>query len=345
MRIDVRPASLTKERPLLITFLRDHLTPLSDEPRFDWLYRKNPAGAALVWIAREGNSGRPVGVAAAFPRWIHVGGKRMLCRVLGDFCIHPAHRSLGPALQLQRACWEAGQPGQIPLCYDFPSHSMMAVYKRMGVWTVGQVVRWVKPLRVDRKVARLIGEGPLAKGVSAVGNTLLTLKSGQRRARGCELSIYQDPFGEEFTELDRRLAGRYPLCLSRTADYLNWRYRNNPLLQYQVFTARRSGRLQAFAVVGVEGQDAMLVDVFGDVQTSDVDELLAGVIELGRQAKVQAIHAPALAGTDLALALQRSGFYTREGTPMVVGTQMGSRLAQVVAKPANWWLTQGDRDV
>jgi hypothetical protein len=49
MRINVRPANLAEERALLITFLRNHLTPLSNEPRFDWLYRKNPAGAALVW--------------------------------------------------------------------------------------------------------------------------------------------------------------------------------------------------------------------------------------------------------------------------------------------------------
>ena len=47
-----------------------------------------------------------IGVAAAFPRRFYFRGEAVRGYVLGDFCIDPAHRSLGLALALQRACLE-----------------------------------------------------------------------------------------------------------------------------------------------------------------------------------------------------------------------------------------------
>jgi hypothetical protein len=345
MPIAIRSADLAQDRLLLIELLRQHLTPLSDQRRFDWLYCRGPAGPAQAWLAWDEKEGKLVGAGAAFPRQVRIGSETLLCQVLGDFCIAPAYRSLGPSLQLQRACLSAALSGEIPFCYDFPSRSMMAIYKRLGVTALGQVVRFVKPLKVNRKVEDLVGKGTLAKGVSAIGNRLLTLKDWRHRTKYCEISLHSGPFGEEFTELDSQLAPRYPLCLSRTAHYLNWRYHTNPLLQCQVLAARRAGELLAFATLAVEQQDALLVDVFADSSAPEVHELLAGVVELGRQAHVQAINAPALKGSVLASVLERAGFFAREGTPMIVCTKTDSRFAGFAANPANWWVTHGDRDV
>jgi hypothetical protein len=103
--------------------------------------------------------------------------------------------------------------------------------------------------------------------------------------------------------------------------------------------------MQAFAVLGIEGQDAILVDVLGDLETPELGEFLAGVIGLLRKTQVQTIQAPALEGSALGSQLLRAGFYARERKPMVACAQEGSRPAQLVANPANWWLTHGDRDV
>src|ERR1051325_7684213 len=67
---------------------------------FNWLYRQNPAGEALAWVAVDSSTHRIAGAAAAFPRTVFFSGRKARGHVLGDFCIHRTHRSLGSALAL-----------------------------------------------------------------------------------------------------------------------------------------------------------------------------------------------------------------------------------------------------
>ena len=77
--IALRPADLTADRHLIIDFLRKNLTSLSNEARFDWLYRRNPAGQARAWLAWEDREPTLVGLAAAFPREFCVNGATLSC--------------------------------------------------------------------------------------------------------------------------------------------------------------------------------------------------------------------------------------------------------------------------
>jgi len=45
---------------------------------------------------------------------------------------------------------------------------------------------------------------------------------------------------------------RYPISIERSAEYLNWRYAQNPLIQYRMFTARNAERLGAVAILRIE---------------------------------------------------------------------------------------------
>jgi hypothetical protein len=80
----------------------------------------------------------------------------------GDFCIHEDYRILGPALQLQRACLADIDPETIAFSYDFPSARMLAVYKRLHIDPLGNICRFAKPRRIDRKIEELVKGSPLA---------------------------------------------------------------------------------------------------------------------------------------------------------------------------------------
>ena len=67
--------------------------------------RNGPHGEARAWLAIDGDQETVIGVAAAFPRRFYA--KRQTkslpgCWVIFVFTLQ--YRSLGPALQLQRAC-------------------------------------------------------------------------------------------------------------------------------------------------------------------------------------------------------------------------------------------------
>src|SRR5262249_14595697 len=104
MPVRIRQAALNSDEAELTDLLRRHLAPTADERRFGWLYRDSPHGEARSWLACDAQ-GNAVGAATAFPRRVHVDGREKRNWVLGDFCLDEEFRSLGPALQLQRACF------------------------------------------------------------------------------------------------------------------------------------------------------------------------------------------------------------------------------------------------
>ena len=138
MAIYVRQASLIDDERILTGLAQRYLNEDADERRFRWLYRENPFGPARAWIAYEKDN-EAVGMAAVFPRRMYCDGVAVSGCVLGDLCIATKFRSLGPALQLQRACLACARSGEFALAYDFPSTTMLGVYRHLGVGAGGKV--------------------------------------------------------------------------------------------------------------------------------------------------------------------------------------------------------------
>lgn len=345
MSIVVRQACLDADRHTIVELLRRHLTPLSNDSRFEWLYLNNPHGRANAWITMQTDQNKPIGMAAAFPRRVLIHGHQVLGWILGDFCISDEHRSLGPALQLQRACLEAVDSGMIAFCYDFPSSSMMAVYRRLRVPETGTMVRLAKPLRVDRKVGESVKIPWINRSVSVVGNLLLQLIDGlSSLPHDLKFSLQQLPCGNEFTSLATQVADQYGIHIERSAAYLNWRFLSNPLSRHEMLTARSQGRLVGYVVFTQTGEDGTLIDLFGQTHPKIMGGLIKALLRLLRERRVVTVSAPLYSAHPLMSTLLELGFKKRESTPVVI--YRGSHLRN----PANgtngtiWSLTSGDRD-
>src|SRR5271165_6812164 len=113
----VREADLIDDRPVLTALATRYLSPEADDKRFRLLYRESPFGSARAWIACDKHD-EAIGMAALFPRHMYCDGMVIPGCVLGDFCVSPEHRSLGPALKLQRACLQSAQSRDLKLAYD-----------------------------------------------------------------------------------------------------------------------------------------------------------------------------------------------------------------------------------
>src|SRR5260370_15911816 len=146
MPTSVHEIEISSGKIALSEFLSKYLSRGADEQRYTWMYMDNPEGPARAWIATPSHSREMIGVAAAFPRRMLHSGKEVRGWVLGDFSIHPDHRTLGPALALQRACLEGLSTGEESFCLDFPSDAMLAVYKRLRIDAQAEMIRLAKPL-------------------------------------------------------------------------------------------------------------------------------------------------------------------------------------------------------
>lgn len=345
MSVTVRSADLKTDRELLIDTLTRYLNPLYDARKFDWLYHENPHGEARAWIATDTSHHAVVGVAAAFPRRMYIDGHEEGGWVLGDFCINEQYRSLGPALQLQRACFEAVDTGLLPFCFDFPSARMVAVYKRLHIDAREDMLRLAKPLRVDRKLMEIVHNHALACSLSAVGNLMLTLRdSSPTPTSAAAISLHHDKCGEEFSKLDREMSSRRWVAIQRSADYLNWRYLAHPLYTCEILTARHHGALVAYAIFEQTAEDATLVDLFGIENPTVIRSLVETMVVILRKRGVITLSASILASHPWVTLLQQMGFKTRETCPIIVYGSPYFHAKYNAAKGLSWFFMSGDRD-
>lgn len=344
MAVTVRAVDLDTEHEELLAVLERNLTDLPHARRFKWIYRDNPLGPAWSWFACDA-SGEVVGVASVFRRAMWLGRRVTVCGQVGDFAIDASHRSLGPAVMLQRATFEPVDRGSLTLCYDCPPHDRgMSTFRRIGMSTSASLARHAKLLRANRKIEGRLGEGPMARALTPVGNALLWLRDGDvPRPNGLEIARLAGRFGAELSELDQRVHARDAIRGRRSAEDLNWRYRDDPLHDYIALAARRRGELIGLVILSVSGRDATLVDLFGEFRPGDTLGLLDAAADEARSAGAETLHATVSDGSHLVAELGRAGFSRREAGPHVVAyTAPGSEDRAQLDRPLIWDLTHHD---
>ena len=344
MTIAIRVVDLKRDGDELTRFLFENLTSQSDASRFDWLYLQNPHGQARAWMAVD-TLGRTIGVASAFPRLLWVAGKPERAWVLGDFCFSREYRSLGPALQLQRVSLASLTGDTSGICYDFPSQSMMAIYRRLRVPVLGTQVRYVKLLRVDEKVQHFIPQNYFARGLTWVGNCALRYQHlPQSTPHDITFSQHEDAFGSEFNEINGHAAGVHTVQVLRTADYLNWRYKRHPMKRYCAVVARRQSEVLGYGIAEIDASHAILADLCAKEEPEVVPGIVGHLERVLREMKVCSISAPLLKDCHLIPYLRRFGFYPRETAPVVFYADSNGQTSPFIRDVKNWLLVHGDRE-
>lgn len=337
----IRTADLERDRAELIPFFRENLLLKYDAERFDWLYVQNPIGRARAWLAMD-EEHRIIGTSAAFPRCVSVAGSVRRAWVLGDFCIAKQYRSLGLAIRLQRETLQGLTADPTDLWYDFPSRVMMSVYMRLGIRQLGKQIRFVKLLRADDKVQKLTKSKTVAMAISHFANIALDFQRSPVSSGDIEFSLLQGPFGKEFDSIHND-TDPHTVVGSRSADYLNWRYCNNPLRRYLVVVARKQGEILGYAVVENDSLHPIVADIRCTNSKKLVIGLLAYIEKVLRKQNAYSISLCVLENCHLIPYLSQAGLVAREDAP-VFGDSNPTKDISGSHDSRAWMLFYGDRD-
>lgn len=343
MPLQIRSADLTRDSAQIIGLFQRYLAPASNRRRFEWLYLEGPHGPARAWLAYDQESACFVGMAAAFPRNMTFDGKTKSGWVLGDFCMHERFRTLGPALQLQRACLEIANDQPSSFCYDFPSPSMMAIYKRLGIAPSGTLTRWASPLRAEARIEKLVRWKVLAHALGIPAAALLARRGWKGDKRAARLELHVGSCTDEFNVLNERVRKQTGVFTDRTAAYLNWRYLANPSAKYEILTARRAGMLVGYAVFSLSNEQGHVTDLCSIEEPALIAMLLAGTIEQLRIRNAQTVSMNAGNAHPWGAVFERVGFRKREVAPVVTYAPPNHSLTES-GRPLTWHLMQGERD-
>jgi hypothetical protein len=339
-------ADLVEDRGrILDVWMRNR--PHFSEQRYDWIYGDRSRESAM-WLLRAAD-GATAGASALIHRQIREGGALYPFGQAVDLVVDAAHRTVGPALALQRAvtgsCASLGLSG----IYAFPNARSEAVMLRSGYTSLGAIDRFTKPLRSAYKIDEVLPTPLLARTASFLVDAALRMvpTDWAHRRRAGSQGATVDAFGEAFDQLWSASCLPDGLRLGeRDARYLTWRFRGFPQKDYRIFVVRsEEGPILGYAVWYVSKGIANIADLFALDQGAMSDFLTVFVPHVRRE-PVHALSFAFLGPAWLGSILASFGFFHRhEDAKIIVFVPPGGEHTDRFTSRNGWYLTEADRDV
>jgi len=155
-------------------------------------------------------------------------------------------------------------------------------------------------------------------------------------------------FDRDFEEFIERESQEYYAIVDRTPKFLSWKYLRNPMVEYQIFLARREGRISGYIVLRrphlAELKIGIISDIFTVREDSEVVDALVSraityfatdvnVIEIWTSRKF------------IKKTLHSLGFLTiKKITPNFLCADPALK-ASIIENRAEWYLTYADHDL
>lgn len=335
----------TRDRGEILTLWRRNL-PEATAARYAWLYESGPATS---WLATT-PAGSAVGATGLMGRRMKLYDR--VCEVgqAIDLNVDHEHRTIGPALKLQRALTGSLAARRIPLVYAMPVPQADAVMRRIGYKLLGTIDRWTKPLRSEYKLKNYLKFAWPTIGAAFVVDQALKLRSAERfhrRPDGCRTEVTQT-FDRRFDDLWDVASRQFAIIGERSVAYLNWRYHACPEVQHRAFCVSDAAHpLLGYVVYHRDEQGFASVSDLLFSDESALDLLLAEFIHHARAERLNAIHFVYFGSRAVTDRLQRFGFFQRQSDRRlhVYLTQGSDDSDQAgILNRENWFLTRADAD-
>jgi hypothetical protein len=344
MTYQVCPTSNDDRQTILELWQRN--LPEATEGRYSWLYESGPADD---WLLQD-ECRDAIGSIGLMRRDFHVHNRPVAAGQAVDLNVDQSHRTIGPALQLQRILMEAASEQGLSFVYAVADRRSQLVLRRAGYLPVGDVGRWVKPLKCQSYLARRLRWKPVCRAVSAIVDVATRLSGREfrhRRRKGDRVEV-EDRFDQRFDRLWQDAAGRLPILGERSRRFLNWRFANAPDARYRTLTLCDSDdRLRSYLVYHFEGGTAHVADFLYD-EPGDLAALLPEFLGIARRWGMESVVVESLVPDSIDRILQQFGFWRRPSSwPLLASAPKA--MAQYWEEAglfdlANWYLTRADVD-
>lgn len=331
-----------------------------------WQYQYNPAGHAIMWLARHRETGQLAGSYTVIPLQIKIGYQEVTGSLSLNTMTHPDFRKQGIFATLAERTYESCAQAGIPLTIGWPNaNSYPGFTQSLKFADIGHREILVKPLQIANILQYYISNSALRTVTASVASAVVKVVCPRVRSfsAGHSKGIFVEKveqFDERFDDLWQRSRNQKPNMIVRSSAYLNWRFVACPLRKYHIFASLSQGNLVGYmiGVISVHPRlgyrVAFIVDAFVDVALDERDiwrELVASVEAWAEQEGVDliAIYLPAHS-SNFQVAHSMGYRYVpqklREGKDaFIVRSHLPERLTKAqVMSYSQWYTMSGDND-
>ncbi|MBW2529361.1 MAG: GNAT family N-acetyltransferase [Deltaproteobacteria bacterium] len=240
------PSSRSQESAIIALNLANDYGPKERQDEYyDWQYRRNPAGPAVIRLAvDERDSDKLAGIYVVIPIDLVCRGETVSAALSLNTLTDANYRRQRIFTELAQETYDLCAERGLHAVVGYPNpNSYPGFVKRLGFRDIGDIpllLRALSPSRILEKKLPVAGLRRALGRVTSYGDRLFQVRS--RSDAGVETL---DEFDSGFDEFGDHLAGRFPLLVKRSAAFLNWRYLDHPF-DYRVLVVRDAGLVSGF---------------------------------------------------------------------------------------------------
>ena len=353
--VKYQPENLTETIEMTREYFGDSW--ISDPGFLKWQYEANPAGAAIIQLARDGETDQLAGQYVVIPMRFKANDETIIGTLSLNTLTRQIYSGQGIFTGLAKVVYQNCAAQGAKFCYGVPNpNSYPGFTEKLGFTDLGNVPLLLRPLNPKALVREKLGSwlAPLALPFH------LLFRMKNRSNDSYEVYPLTSFNLSELNVFWTKIQHKYPIMGIRDADYLRWRYFDIPLRDYQIYgVSRQSSSALLGYIVGrcteVEGMSSgMIVDFL-----VAPGHPAAGKYLVNRLLRFFVANNMDLAGslmlphTEESRLLKAEGFFTcpkaLEPQPFPVVyrklSPQGEGNQEPFLKLNHWFLTMGDYDV
>lgn len=339
----VTVADLNADRASVVALWQmNPLQPELADAKYQWYYLDNPNGPTRQLLLRHASQPEPVGATGMVTRQFLVRGVPLSAGTLTDLFVQAEHRSLFPALMLQKQLRLLGLETH-ELLYGYPNDKSLLIVRRLGYKQFGELTKFVCLLRHGEYLQRWLPRGP-SQVLGAIVDRLLPLAFRPHRLllagwRG----EWLDGVDERFDRLWQRARHADGIIGVRDRRFLSWRFFARPSHRYRVFalSASTADEIAGYAVCEGLGDTLHIRDLLVAPESAGALKVLLHLLAHHARQQLWTRLSFECCGNDvLRRTLRAGGLFERGKTPLMAVWRSAASITGY-----DWYLTAADTEL
>jgi|APSaa5957512535_1039671.scaffolds.fasta_scaffold08034_3 hypothetical protein len=208
---------------------------------FDWQYRDNPNGKAIVLLARDDDSKNSlVGTNTIIPQKLLVNGEIITSSLACNVQVHSDYRKKHLFSDLLLSMPNFALTNDIHSLFAIPNNNSFNAFINEGSTEITHLPLLIKPIKLSKYFGTPIKQ--ILKPFDIFWKNKKTFS---------DIDELNDDFDDSFENLAKKTSERVSVMNGRTKEFLNWRYRNHPTQKYQIFTHKINNELIGYIITKI----------------------------------------------------------------------------------------------
>ena len=326
---------------------------IAKEEFLRWQYEKNPAGSAVIQLAKDKERDILAGQYVIIPMKLKFQDKVVKGTLSLNTLTKSEYRGQGIFTKLASDIFQYCSENKLAFTYGFPNpNSYPGFIKKLSFQDLGSVPLLLRPLNLN-KLVRSKTNKYISSLIPNISYFMTTKKYNMEKYVIYEIN---ESNINDINQLWDDVKDKHEIIGVRDAEYIKWRYIDIPLRKYKIFAIKDEKKILGYIIGNCKEVDGvnsgMIVDFLLNSNSSLVGDILVNtIIEYFKTKDIDLIGSLMLGHTLEYKTLKNNKFYKcpkkfePQAFPVVYRehTKVGNN--QFASKLENWFLTMGDYDV